>query len=72
MEGPTVARGKQLWQPYMVQGTIGGAVFGPATLHMYTHTYIMYTIHMYIHTYTHYTNSLLSLLLHTALQTEMF
>ena len=29
MEGPTVARGEQLWQPYMVRGTIGGAVFGP-------------------------------------------
>ena len=30
MEGPTVARGEQLWQPYMVRGTIGGVVFGPA------------------------------------------
>ena len=30
MEGPTVARGEQLWQPYMVRGTIGGPVFGPA------------------------------------------
>ena len=30
MEGPTVARGKQLWQPYMVQESIGGAVFGSA------------------------------------------
>ena len=30
MEGPTVVRGEQLWQPYMVRGTIGGAVFGPA------------------------------------------
>ena len=30
MEGPTVARGGQLWQPYMVRGTIGGSVFGPA------------------------------------------
>ena len=30
MEGPTVARGEQLWQPYMVRGTIGDAVFGPA------------------------------------------
>ena len=29
MEGPTVARGEQLWQPYMVRGTIDGAVFGP-------------------------------------------
>ena len=30
MEGPTVARGEQLWKPYMVRGTIGGTVFGPA------------------------------------------
>ena len=30
MEGPTVARGEQLWQPYIVRGTIGGTVFGPA------------------------------------------
>ena len=30
MEGPTVARGEQLWQPYMVRGNIGGTVFGPA------------------------------------------
>ena len=38
MEGPTVARGEQLWQSYIVRGTmtkhgatnIGGAVFGPA------------------------------------------
>ena len=30
MEGPTVARREQLWQPYMARGTIGGAVFGPA------------------------------------------
>ena len=30
MEGPTVTKGEQLWQPYMVRGTIGGAVFGPA------------------------------------------
>ena len=30
MEGPTMASGEQLWQPYMVRGTIGGAVFGPA------------------------------------------
>ena len=28
--GPTVARGEQLWQPYMVRVAIGGAVFGPA------------------------------------------
>ena len=30
MEGSTVARGEQLWQPYVVRGTIGGAVFGSA------------------------------------------
>ena len=30
MEGPTVARREQPWQPYMVRGTIGGVVFGPA------------------------------------------
>ena len=30
MEGSTVARGEQLWQPYVVRGTIGGAVFCPA------------------------------------------
>ena len=31
MEEPTVAiKGEQLWQPYMIRGTIGGAVFGLA------------------------------------------
>ena len=30
MEGPTLAIGGRLWQAYMVRGTIGGAVFGPA------------------------------------------
>ena len=39
MEGPTVARGEQLWQPYMVRGTIGGAVFGSAGPHAARTTY---------------------------------
>ena len=28
--GTNCGKGEQLWQPYMVRGTIGGAVFGPA------------------------------------------
>ena len=28
--GTNYGKGEQLWQPYMVQGTIGGAVFGLA------------------------------------------
>ena len=28
--GTNYGKGEQLWQPYMVRGTIGGAVFGPA------------------------------------------
>ena len=27
--GTNYGKGEQLWQPYMVRGTIGGAVFGP-------------------------------------------
>ena len=27
--GTNCGKGEQLWQPYMVRGTIGGAVFGP-------------------------------------------
>ena len=28
--GTNCGKGEQLWQPYMVRGTIVGAVFGPA------------------------------------------
>ena len=28
--GTNCGKGEQLWQPYMIRGTIGGAVFGPA------------------------------------------
>ena len=27
--GTNYGKGEQLWQPYMVRGSIGGAVFGP-------------------------------------------
>ena len=57
MEGPTVARGEQLWQPYMVRGTIGGAVVGPVgplaarttygVTHLRQHTYVRINISMY-------------------------